>query len=265
MQWGSLTRRRDDALLESPPEEVALSKMEMPRGRAEDRLGDGLPPTLKDGALLPVWVLAEIPKDAAPGQYRGTLTITADGQTVAQTPVGLRVIDWTLPDAGEYAYWLGMLQSPEAVALTYDVPLWSEQHYRLVGKSLEWIGKLGAKVLYLPLGAESQYGNAQSLVLWVPDADGQYTHDFSRVEKYLDLALKHAGKPQFVVAGVWDSCMHVSVPQGMKRGFPRISVRAPQTGKITILRVSLKDVRNGKKPDVPLLPNDVIFVSRRVF
>ena len=233
MQWGALARLRDDALLESPPEEVALSKKELPRGRAEDRLGDGLPPTLKDGALLPVWVLAEIPKDAAPCQYRGTLTITADGQTVAQTPVGLRVIDWALPDAGEYAYWLGMLQSPEAVALTYDVPLWSEQHCRLVGKSLEWIGKLGAKVLYLPLGAESQYGNAQSLVLWVPDADGQYTHDFSRVEKYLDLALQHAGKPQFVVVGVWDSCMHVSVPQGMRRGFPRISVRDPQTGKIT--------------------------------
>ncbi len=32
MQWGSLCRLRDDALLESPPEEVPLSKKEMPRG-----------------------------------------------------------------------------------------------------------------------------------------------------------------------------------------------------------------------------------------
>ncbi len=39
----------------------------------------------------------------------------------------------------------------------------------------------------------------------------------------------------------------------------------PETGKATILEVDLKDVRNGKKPDVPLLPNDVISVSRRVF
>ena len=36
-------------------------------------------------------------------------------------------------------------------------------------------------------------------------------------------------------------------------------------GKTTIIEVSLKAVRNGKKPDVPLLPNDVISVSRRVF
>jgi polysaccharide export outer membrane protein len=39
----------------------------------------------------------------------------------------------------------------------------------------------------------------------------------------------------------------------------------PRDGKVTIIEVDLKDVRNGKKPDVPLLPNDVISVSRRVF
>ena len=102
-----------------------------------------------------------------------------------------------------------------------------------MGKSLERIGKLGAKVLYLPLARRASMGTAESMVLWVPAADGKYTHDFSRVEKYLDLALKHAGKPRFVVAGVWDSCMHVSVPQGMKRGYPRISVRDPRSGKST--------------------------------
>ena len=39
----------------------------------------------------------------------------------------------------------------------------------------------------------------------------------------------------------------------------------PLSGKVTIIEVDLKDVRNGKKPDVPLLANDVISVSRRVF
>ena len=39
----------------------------------------------------------------------------------------------------------------------------------------------------------------------------------------------------------------------------------PVDGKVKIVEVDLKDVRNGKKPDVPLLPNDVISVSRRVF
>lgn len=37
------------------------------------------------------------------------------------------------------------------------------------------------------------------------------------------------------------------------------------SGRVTVIEVSLKDVRNGKKPDIPLLPNDVVSVPRRVF
>jgi polysaccharide export outer membrane protein len=60
----------------------------------------------------------------------------------------------------------------------------------------------------------------------------------------------------------------VSLAGGLTRfGSNGVKVRRtdPQTGKVTILRVNLKDVRNGEKPDVPLRPNDVISVARRVF
>ena len=60
----------------------------------------------------------------------------------------------------------------------------------------------------------------------------------------------------------------VSLAGGLTRfGSNGVKVRRtdPQTGKVTVFEVDLKDVRNGKKPDVPLLPNDVISVSRRVF
>jgi polysaccharide biosynthesis/export protein len=60
----------------------------------------------------------------------------------------------------------------------------------------------------------------------------------------------------------------ISLAGGLTRfGSHSVKVRRtdPVTGKVTILEVDLKDVRNGKEPDVPLLPNDVISVSRRVF
>jgi len=60
----------------------------------------------------------------------------------------------------------------------------------------------------------------------------------------------------------------VSLAGGLTRfGSNGVKVRRidPQSGKVSIIEVDLKDVRNGKKPDVPLLPNDVISVSRRVF
>jgi protein involved in polysaccharide export with SLBB domain len=36
------------------------------------------------------------------------------------------------------------------------------------------------------------------------------------------------------------------------------------TGRTTIIEVDLKDVRNGKRPDPRLLPNDVVMVSRKL-
>ncbi|HEX9187274.1 MAG TPA: polysaccharide biosynthesis/export family protein, partial [Vicinamibacteria bacterium] len=60
----------------------------------------------------------------------------------------------------------------------------------------------------------------------------------------------------------------VSLAGGLTRfGSGTVKLRRidPETGKVTILDVDLKDVRNGKKPDVPLLPNDVVSVPRRVF
>jgi polysaccharide export outer membrane protein len=60
----------------------------------------------------------------------------------------------------------------------------------------------------------------------------------------------------------------VSLAGGLTRfGSNGVKLRRtdPGDGKVTIIEIDLKDVRNGKKPDVPLLPNDVISVSRRVF
>jgi polysaccharide biosynthesis/export protein len=60
----------------------------------------------------------------------------------------------------------------------------------------------------------------------------------------------------------------VSLAGGLTRfGSNDVRVRRtdPQTGKVTVFEVNLKDLRNGKKPDAPLLPNDVISVSRGVF
>ena len=60
----------------------------------------------------------------------------------------------------------------------------------------------------------------------------------------------------------------ISLAGGLSRfGSGDVKVRRtdPQNGKVTILKVDLKAVRNGNKPDVPLLPNDVVSIPRRVF
>ena len=66
-----------------------------------DTLAEEPPPEVpaKDGfALQPIWLKVRVPKDATPGEYRATLTITLDGARSFSVPVHLKVRDWTLPD-----------------------------------------------------------------------------------------------------------------------------------------------------------------------
>jgi hypothetical protein len=47
----------------------------------------------------PLWVEVRVPKDAAPGDYAGTITVSAQDQKPATVPVTLTVWDFALPDA----------------------------------------------------------------------------------------------------------------------------------------------------------------------
>jgi polysaccharide export outer membrane protein len=60
----------------------------------------------------------------------------------------------------------------------------------------------------------------------------------------------------------------ISLAGGRTRfGADDVKVRRkdPETGKVNIIKVDLDDVRDGKKPDPVLMPNDVITVPRRFF
>jgi len=162
-------------------------------------------PWLKAGrSYAPVWVTVSVPPDAVPGEYSGTLAVKA-GEASREVPVSLAVHGCSLPDARDYRTWVETIQSPDTLALEYGVPLWSEKHWGLIEGSLRWGAMLGNKTVYFPLLCESNLGNAESAVRWVKRPDGGYTHDFSIVERYLDLQTRVQGKPRIVCFVVWDT------------------------------------------------------------
>jgi hypothetical protein len=159
--------------------------------------------------VVPVWIKVRVPADATPGNYSGTLTISAKGAKPVTVPVKMHVAGWKLPDPRDYSSHLGMIQSPESVALRYKVPLWSEEHWKLMERSFKLMGEVGNKYLVLPLITRTHFGNSQTIVRWIrnPSAKGsgqgaKYKHDFSILDRYLDLALKYT-RPDVV-------CLYVS-------------------------------------------------------
>lgn len=157
-------------------------------------------------AVQPIWVTVRIPVDAPEGEYSGTLDIAADGHRTS-VPVTLTVYGWKLPSPREFTTFVDLVQSPETPALNYDTPLWSDAHFKVLEKSIALLAQAGDRTVYLHLIGETNQGNADTMVLWVPDGKGGYQYDFTPMNRYLDLVRKHYGTPDVVCLYVWDAWM----------------------------------------------------------
>ncbi|MBN2581723.1 MAG: hypothetical protein JXL80_01555 [Planctomycetes bacterium] len=166
---------------------------------------DMLLPSPREGAAVTsAWFTVTVPQDAKAGTYTGTVTLKAATGETTKVQVELKVADWTVPPAADFRTFIEMIQSPDTLAVEYGVPLWSDKHWALIARSLDLMRPLASRVVYLPLICETNLGNAESMVRWVPKADGTYDYDFAILDKYLDLVANHAGAPRKVVINAWD-------------------------------------------------------------
>ena len=176
---------------------------------------------------VPVWITVNVPRDLPAGRYRGELTISWKRAGPFKTVVHLSLADWALPDRKDYVSLMNIYQSPETLAAYYKVPPWSEAHWKLIDKSMRWMARAGNIGIFLPLLARSQRGNDDSYVQWIPQTDGTYRYDFTRLDRYVAAAMKHhpAERLRFVCLVAWGY-------EGEKggKGPVSVTVRDPTTG-----------------------------------
>ena len=145
-----------------------------------------------------VWLTVHVPKDAAPGTYTGRVIVHA-GRHEAAFAIHLRVLDFTLPDLTEGAFYLNIWQAPEAVARFAKVPLWSDAHWKLLEAYARDLaahgqGSITATVLHDPWRSVS--GNAfPSMVqwsypgVWEPEKEAKFKFDYAIFDRYVELLL----------------------------------------------------------------------------
>jgi len=158
----------------------------------------------KGGALMSVWVTVKVPADAKPGEYKGAVTLSAEGAAPVTVPVELNVAAWTMPDSKDFVSHVGLTQSPESVAMRYHVPLWSDEHWKLLDRSFELLAEAGADDVFITALRRTHFGNEHGMIRWVRAADGSVKPDLSIAEKYLDLAIRRLGKAPVVCLYCWE-------------------------------------------------------------
>ena len=239
------------ALLESPPEEVPVR--EKPPVRSRYRLQTPNQPEPVFGAVVPVWVTVTVPPDARPGTYTGQVRITARGEKPVSVPVELTVVDWKLPDTQDYDTWIELIQSPDTLAMEYDLELWSDRHWKMIEQAFDHIGEVGSRVVHVPLVAQTNLGHEQSMVRWIRKSDGTYDYDFTVMDRYLDAAVKHMGRPKIICFWVWEIYLiekekyhgkdhlileqAIAAREAMRGEGPMVTALDPATGKTETVRL----------------------------
>jgi len=161
-------------------------------------------PVIGGGSVVPIWLTVKVPADAKPGLYTGQATIEVKGEKTLVVPVSVQVADFVVPDTQDYKTWIELMQSPDTLAAEYNVPLWSDRHWELIAQSMRYIAEIGSRVVIVPLIAQTNSGNSESMVRWIKKDDGTYDYDLTIVDKYLDTAIKSMGKPKFTVFTAWE-------------------------------------------------------------
>jgi len=95
-----------------------------------DPLLDDTSVTVCAGASHPLLVRAAVPRAAAPGVYRGTVSLRNGGTLLRAVPISVEVLPVTLPEIPSLSVtnWF----SARAIAQQHHVPEWSEEHWRLL-------------------------------------------------------------------------------------------------------------------------------------
>jgi hypothetical protein len=248
--------RRDgfDGLLDAIPPTVAVDP-----NKVVDPKAAGTGPSWKraPGAVAPLWFTVQVPKDAKPGKYEGTVTVTAEGLPPTTVPLHLTVSDWTLPEPKDYRSSVCSYSLPESLARQYNVPLWSDRHLELMGKSLALMAELNARQVIVNLSIDwyGLGGNQESEVRWIKQADGSFKHDFSVFDKHLDLAAKTIGKPLTLRLNCW---VAAAKPYDRKKWAEEDVYSEPNGGFVTALDPATGKTERMKQP-CPGTPESLAF------
>jgi len=196
------------------------------RFRFFDHVSATWPEKVPANTCQPLWLSLKVPADAAAGRYTGTVTIRAEGIKPLAVPVEVEVIPWRVPDAREFQTLVESEQSPYGVYNHYSralpakpgakpraappqpaFALWSDRHFELIATSFRQLARLGTDWVFVPVLLETELGNRMdSPIRWIRQADGTLGFDYAIMDRYLDLAVEHLGRPRVICFVVMHGC-----------------------------------------------------------
>lgn len=139
-----------------------------------------------------IFVSIAIPADAAPGVYRGAVSVTAEGlDTPLEKQLTLEVLDMVQPAPEAYRFDIELWQYPYRVAQYYGLEPFSQAHLDALRPHLQRYRALGGHAITASIVEEpwngQTYGSYPSMVKWTRRADKSFAFDFTDFDKWVTL------------------------------------------------------------------------------
>ena len=145
---------------------------------------------MEPGSVQGIFVSITIPVDTAPGVYRGTVSVTAQGlETPLEKQLTLEVLDMVQPAPEEYRFDIELWQYPYRVAQYYGLEPFSQAHLEALRPHLQRYRALGGHAITASIVEEpwngQTYGAYPSMVKWTRRADKSFAFDFTDFDRWV--------------------------------------------------------------------------------
>lgn len=141
----------------------------------------------------PVWLSLKVPADTKAGIYRGTVKVADGDEILASLSMKVKVIDRVLPEPSDWHYHLDLWQNPYAEARVYGVPLWSEEHFRLMKPDMELYAKAGGKVITTTIINRPWDGQTEdafdNMITCIKRLDGSWSYDYAVFDRWVEFMM----------------------------------------------------------------------------
>jgi hypothetical protein len=142
--------------------------------------------------VRPVWVTVNIPPDAEPGTYTGTIEVNSVNAQI-KLLVKVNVQNQLLPKPHDWHYRLDLWQNPWVIADYYHVKPWSDAHIALLKKHMQLYADAGGTYIttygvHSPWG-DNEYAIEGGMIDWIKQTNGVWKFDYSIFDEYVELAM----------------------------------------------------------------------------
>lgn len=156
-----------------------------------DHLATALP--MKAKTSQGYWIRAWIPENALAGNYSSDVVVKNGQDVIGKLKLNVQVQNRTLPQPADWAYHLDLWQNPFAIARYYQVPLWSEEHFKALKTELQPYADAGGKVITVsimhhPWGGQT-YDPFETMITWVKRVDGTWLFDYTIFDKWIEFMM----------------------------------------------------------------------------